>query len=76
MKNNWKSLLTGVLALVMLLRCTAALAAADYAFPLVDEKLTWTAFTPFTSHMSDPSTNRMNLTCEEKTKVHIEWTQS
>ena len=27
MKNNWKSLLAGVLALVMLLSCTAALAA-------------------------------------------------
>lgn len=25
MKNNWKSLLAGVLALVMLLSCTAAL---------------------------------------------------
>ena len=47
MKNNWKSLLAGVLALVMLLSCTAALAAEDYTFPLVDEKLTLTAFTPF-----------------------------
>lgn len=76
MKNNWKSLLAGVLALVMLLSCTAALAAEDYTFPLVDEKLTLTAFTPFTPHMTDPSTNRMNLTYEEKTNVHIEWTQS
>lgn len=76
MKNNWKSLLAGVLALVMLLSCTAALAAEDYTFPLVDEKLTLTAFTPFSPHMTDPSTNRMNLTYEEKTNVHIEWTQS
>ena len=70
-----KSLLCLALALSLLAGCAGAF-AEESGFPLVNEPITFTAFTPWVEHMSDPATNTMNVTYEEMTGVHIDWIQS
>ena len=70
-----KSLLCLALALSLLAGCAGAF-AEESGFPLVSEPITFTAFTAWVEHMSDPATNTMNVTYEEMTGVHIDWIQS
>ena len=70
-----KSILCLLLALSLFAGCAGAF-AEESGFPLVNEPITFTAFTPWVEHMSDPATNTMNVTYEEMTGVHIDWIQS